>query len=76
SFLPIIGLLILNKIGFKKYVKRKLDYWFSVKEHPEYEKEIGNIASFLIGKVKRTYDEVMQRRVDEKHKKKTIQNKN
>lgn len=70
SFLPIMGLIILSKIGFKKYVKKKLDYWFSVKEHPEYEKEMGNIVSFLIGKVKRTYDEVIQRREDEKRKKK------
>ena len=49
SLVPSAKLLILNFFGFKKYVKRKLDYYFATEAYPEYKKESTQVFSFLGG---------------------------
>lgn len=46
--LPVVKLMFLEKIGFKKHVGKKLDYWFAVDMNQEYKKEMSNITKFLI----------------------------
>ena len=45
--LPISLLIFLERIGFRKYVGKKVADWFAIASHPEYEKEIENVARFL-----------------------------
>ena len=47
SLLPSTKLLILNFLGFKKYVKKRLDYFFATESHPEYKQETKQVFSFL-----------------------------
>ena len=49
TFKTALKLTILNIFGFKKRVKKQLEYWFAVKEHPEYKVEMKQVYSFLIG---------------------------
>jgi len=49
NFLPTLRLSILNFLGFKKYVQRKIDYWFATEAHPEYKQESMQVFSFLGG---------------------------
>lgn len=49
TFLPALKLTILNIFGFKKHVKKQLDYWFATEAHPEYKKEMEQVYSFLKG---------------------------
>ena len=67
-YFPIIGLIILEKIGFKRYVNKKIYDWFSIKSHPEYEKEVGDVASFLGEVMRDAMDDLKQRRVRSKKK--------
>lgn len=67
-YFPVIGLRILEKIGFNRYVDNKIFDWFSIKSHPEYEKEIGDVASFLGVVMKNTLNAFKERRIRPKKK--------
>lgn len=45
--LPYKFLVFLIKIGFKKYVERKVSYWMAFDIYPEYEKEAMDMISFI-----------------------------
>ena len=49
NLIPSAKLLILNFLGFKKYVLRQLDYLFVTEAHPEYKQETKQVFSFLRG---------------------------
>ena len=49
SLIPSLRLLFLNFFGFKKYVRKKLDYLFATESHPEYKQETKQVFSFLTG---------------------------
>lgn len=49
SIIPSGKLMILNFLGFKKYVLRRLDYLFVTDSHPEYKQETKQVFSFLRG---------------------------
>lgn len=45
--IPYSFLQFLDRIGFKKYVNRKIAYWMAFDIYPEYEKEAANIIDFI-----------------------------
>jgi death-on-curing protein len=52
NLFPTVKLSILNFLGFKKYVRRKIYYWFATDAHPEYKQESTQVFSFLNGLMK------------------------
>lgn len=50
--IPYSFLQFLDKIGFRKYVNRKIAYWMAFDIYPEYEKEADDIANFIAETVK------------------------
>jgi len=52
NLFPSIKLAVMNFFGFKKYVRKKLDYWFVTDVHPEYKEESLQVYSFLTGLMK------------------------
>jgi len=67
---PVLGLIILQKIGFGKYVRNRLNDWFSIKSHPEYEKEIGDVTAFLYAVMGDAIKDLKEKQRIEKRKKK------
>lgn len=61
-YLPIVSLVILNYVGFRRYVTKKVNEWFSIKSHPEYEKEIGDVSKFLGEVMQGTMNDLKRRR--------------
>ena len=47
NFWPIIKLMILQGLGFKKRVQKTLSIWFSIEGHPEYAVEAGDVLAYL-----------------------------
>ena len=45
--IPYLFLVIIQKIGFKKYVYRKISNWMSCDIYPEYEKDANEIIAFM-----------------------------
>lgn len=45
--IPYRFLILLAKIGFKKYVYRKVSYWMAFDMYPEYQKDVNEIIDFI-----------------------------
>jgi len=53
--LPYLFLGFLAKLGFTKYVERKVDYWMAFDIYPEYVKEADDIVDFINGTVEASF---------------------
>ena len=57
---PLIKLLVLDKIGFKKKVSRTVNEWFALDSHGDYKNEALETSAFLIELMRITFKEVIR----------------
>ena len=57
---PLIKLLVLDKIGFKKKVSRTVNEWLALDSHGDYKNEALETSAFLIELMRITVKEVIR----------------
>ena len=57
---PLIKLLVLDKIGFKKKVSRTVNEWLALDSHGDYKNEALEMSAFLIELMRITVKEVIR----------------
>ncbi|MGQ0606591.1 MAG: type II toxin-antitoxin system death-on-curing family toxin [Candidatus Nitrosotenuis sp.] len=60
TFWPILKLIILQKIGFKKRVQRTVNDWFALDSHGDYQGEVGETTKYLIDVMGATFKQLLQ----------------
>lgn len=67
--LSVSFLIFLDRLGFHKYANRKVADWFAIESHPEYVKEIEDVARFLGSVMRDALNDLRSKREMEKTRK-------